>query len=921
MAGDIPPLNIDIQVALGNLTSAVDKATSELGKVGDAAKNQESKFSSLKTVMGGVFAGNLMTEGVQKLTGLLESSVKAAQDAQVSTVQLATAMNNAKVNTEANRTAVEKSVTAMENLAFTGNDTRAAMTTLVTATGSVTESQKLMGLAADLARAKHESLGEAASTLSRATTGSAKAFKEFGITLDTTLPKNQAISKAMDELNQKIGGQAQAYLGTYAGQMELIKTKMEAAKETIGGALLPVLTNLMQMFSDILGVIKPILPELTILIGIVGAVVIAVKAWEMAQAALDVVLNANPISLIVLAIGALIAAIVMAWNHSKTFRDIVVDVMKAVVEAVGWVIGALGDLVTAFIKIESGPLKLFLGALSHLPFVGGGAKAALKMINEGTQDVGNFFDSAKKKIDGFAGSLDSLKNSKLSFGGTSGDLSGGATSGGGTLDIGGQVPGGSTSKVVAATAKALAKRNAEIKKYNDEAVNLEDQMNAVLTDRQQKMDAATATRDDALAKDNETYNQSVADINQKYDDAMATAQDNYNTAVENATATHQENLLNIQQQYADKAAQLEQSAADKRQSIIQQSIDVMTNAFASATKIDIGTLFTTGGTPSILSQSTVNGITTTVVGAATGTADSLKSALQSKLADILKLQKDAGDLAAKGYNQSFIDEVIAQGPAQGDALAQSVLNATPDTQNSIKSLYAQIQDTSQNGLNTLAAQMNDGASFATQALAQQYAQVGIDLQTQLSANSNAMQTAMDKENDTFNKSLTTAQDTLNKATKAATDARDLALQKAQDTLQNSITAAQDAFSKSVTAISDSTMKQLDALQSELEATAASLTSLGASTASISSYGASGGLTPTPTFNAAPSLRNQPYGPGIPNPVIGSLTQNVYTTDPSLPSLSTALTTAITLGQTQGIIPASAVVSNYASSGTSMRRGD
>ena len=829
MAGDIPPLNIDIQVALGNLTSAVDKATSELGKVGNAAKDQEGKFSSLKTVMGGVFAGNLMTAGVQKLTGLLESSVKAAEDAQVSTVQLATAMNNAKVNTEANRAAVEKSVTAMENLAFTGNDTRAAMTTLVTATGSVTESQKLMALAADLARAKHETLGEAASTLSRATTGSAKAFKEFGITLDTTLPKNQAIAKAMDELNQKIGGQAQAYLQTYAGQMELIKTKMEAAKETIGGALLPVLAGLMKIFGDVLNVIKPILPELTILVGIVGAVVLATKAWSVVQAALDVVLNANPISLIVLAIGALIAAIVVAWNHSKTFRDIVVDVMKAVVEAIGWVIGALGDLVTAFIKIESGPLKLFLGALSHLPFVGGGAKAALKMINEGTQDVGNFFDSAKKKIDGFANTLDSLKNKKISFSSSSGDLSGGATSGGGSLGVSGQVPGGGTSKVATATAKALAKRNAEIKKYNDEAVKLEDQMNAVLTDRQTKMDAATATRDDAIANANETFNQSVADINQKYDDAMATAQDNYNTAVENATTTHQQNLLDIQTQYADKAAQIEQAAADNRQNIIQQSIDAMTGAFADATKIDIGTLFTAGG----------------------GTAGGLVSQLQDQMAQITQLQKDAGLLAAQGYNQSFINEVIAQGPQQGDALAQSVLNATPDTKNSIQSLYAQIQDTSQNGLNTLAAQMNDGTNFATQALAQQYAQVGIDLQKQLADNSSAMQSAMDKENDTFNTALTTAQDTLDKATKTATDARNLALQKAQDTLQNSIQSAQDAFDKSVQTISDSTMKQLDALQTKLQSVAASLTSLGASTASISSYGASIGVPTGSTTSTNP----------------------------------------------------------------------
>jgi len=879
VAGDIPPLNIDIQVALGNLTSAVDKATSELGKVGDAAKNQESKFSSLKTVSGGVFAGNIMAMGAQTLTSFLEGTVKAAEDAQVSTVQLATAMNNAKVNTEANRTAVEKSVTAMENLAFTGNDTRAAMTTLVTATGSVTESQKLMGLAADLARAQHESLSAATETLAKATTGKlGGAFKEYGIVLDQNLPKNQAIAKALDELHQKVGAQAQAYLQTYAGQMELMHEKMESVKETIGGALLPILTELTKVFSSVLNAIKPILPELTLVIGVIAGVIAAIKAWEMAQKALDLVQDeANPVMLVVAAVIALVGVFVMAWNHSKTFRDIVVDVMKAVVEAVGWVIGALGDLVTAFIKIESGPLKLFLGALSHLPFVGGGAKAALKMINESTQDVGNFFDSAKKKIDGFANGLDALKNKKLAIGGLSGDLAKGPTSKGRSLHITGQVPGGSVSKAHAAAAKAtataLAKRNAEIKKYNDEAVKLEDQMNAVLTDRQQKMDAATATRDDALAKANETYNQSVADINQKYDDAMATAQDNYNTAVENATATHQENLLDIQQQYADKAAQIEQAAADKRQSIIQQSIDAMTSAFASATKIDIGKLFTAGG----------------------GTAGGLVSQLQDQMAQITQLQQDAGLLAAQGYNQSFINEVIAQGPAQGDALAQSVLNATPDTQNSIKSLYAQIQDTSQNGLNTLAAQMNDGTSFATQALAQQYAQVGVDLQTQLAANSSAMQTAMDKENDTFNKSLTTAQDTLDKATKAATDARDLALQNAQDTLQNSIQSAQDAFSKSVTAISDSTMKQLDALQTKLQSVAASLGSLGASTASISSYGASIGMSMGGTNT---TLVNPLGGPkDMSNYTDNSVNTTIYaSTTATAADMANAVTSAAKFGQ-------------------------
>jgi len=245
MAGELPPLNVEILVQLANLNNAVAQATEGMAKIGDAAKAQEGKFSSLKTTMGGVFAGNLLTQGLSHLESGLKSVVEAASQAQTTTAALATAMNNAKVNTESNRAAVENSVSSMEKLAFTGNDARGAMMTLVTATGSVAKSTELMGMASNLARAQHESLGAAAETLAKATTGKlGGAFKEYGITLDTTLPKNQAITKALNEMNDKIKNQASAYLDTYAGKMEFLKTKMDSAKETIGGALIPILSSL-----------------------------------------------------------------------------------------------------------------------------------------------------------------------------------------------------------------------------------------------------------------------------------------------------------------------------------------------------------------------------------------------------------------------------------------------------------------------------------------------------------------------------------------------------------------------------------------------------------------------------------------------------------------------------------------------------
>ena len=54
------------------------------------------------------------------------------------------------------------------------------------------------------------------------------------------------------------------------------------------------------------------------------------KTFAAAQAALNVVMRANPIGLVVLAITALVGAFVLAYKHCKTFRDIVNKVGKAI---------------------------------------------------------------------------------------------------------------------------------------------------------------------------------------------------------------------------------------------------------------------------------------------------------------------------------------------------------------------------------------------------------------------------------------------------------------------------------------------------------------------------------------------------------------------------------------------------------------
>ena len=770
MAGEIPNLNVEILVQLTNLTAAVQEATNGLNKIGTAAKEQESKFLSLKTVMLGTFAGGGLQQGIQMFTNFLKESVKAAEQAQLSTTQLATAMNQAKINTEANRKVVEASIGSMEKLAFTHTDATNAMTKLVLATGSVANSQKEMGTIADYARLKQISLSDAATTLTKASGGMVRAFKEYHIELDTSISKHDALIKAMDQLSGKIKDQAAAYLKTYAGQMADLNVKMEKVKETVGAVLLPILRKLADMFVEVSSFVSKHKDLMIVLVAVIGTALVAalVAATTAAYAMIA------PFVAAIAPFAAVAAGVALLWNHFKVFRDVVVDAVEVVVKYLGYFIGFIAKIVEA---------------ASHLPIIGDHFKGMAKGINQAAVEVGNF-----------ATKLDGLKNKKinLNFSALAPDLAGGASGGTGGSGFDSSVTGSTLSK--SATA---------IKKAQDDMKKLQDEQAKILLDRQTKMDTALSDLQTKQLDAQTKFDQTKLDIETKYQDAVEAATTAYNDAIEKANQTHQDNIISINQ-----------AALDKQKAIIQQSIDAMTSGFASVTKFDLAKSFS-----------------------GTGTTSGLIASMQYQLTQIVQLQKDAGDLAAKGYSQSFINQVIAQGPLVGDQMSQAILNATPQTADQIKSLYAQIDTVSNSGLDTLAQTMNDGTTFATSAMAKQYAQVAVDLQKSLA-----------DENSKYQDSLNAAQDTFNKAMTSAGNARDLALQKAQQVLTDSLTSAQQAYDKSVKAISDSTMSKLDALIAKMLTAQALLAKLGAPTTSVPTTGYSPiPLLPATTANVGANI--------------------------------------------------------------------
>jgi hypothetical protein len=208
--------------------------------------------------------------------------------------------------------------------------------------------------------------------------------------------------------------------------------------------------------------------------------------------------------------------------------------------------------------------------------------------------------------------------------------------------------------------------------------------------------------------------------------------------------------------------------------------------------------------------------------------------MKEKLRLVTDLQAKAGQLAALGFSQTFIQDIISQGPQAGSAMADSILASSPETIGEIKGLYGKIQDTSENGMVKLADQMYEGMGLATSELAKEYAQISIDLKQALDKNSTEL-----------------------------TDA----LAKNQKDLQDSLFDAQTAYNEAIDALEKDTKAKLATLQQELKDVAATLRELSGAKAGIAALAAS---PAAPILTGTGSL-------GLANKSTGDLTINNNTT--------------------------------------------
>ena len=119
-------------------------------------------------------------------------------------------------------------------------------------------------------------------------------------------------------VRQSVGGVNAELAKTDAGHMVQLRNAIDDVKVQVGQMLIPFesfLTQAAEMGTAASGIIQ--------LAQAINATGIATKAWTAAQWLLNAALDANPIGIIVMALGALAGALIYAYNHSEDFRRIV----------------------------------------------------------------------------------------------------------------------------------------------------------------------------------------------------------------------------------------------------------------------------------------------------------------------------------------------------------------------------------------------------------------------------------------------------------------------------------------------------------------------------------------------------------------------------------------------------------------------
>ena len=358
------------------------KSFKDLAKDADGLKQViTSTLSEAQQLKGNVINFAALATGIdaaQRSFSQLQSGMKDLADAyavqEVAETKLATVMQQRMGATDAEIQSIKDLASAQQEIGVIGDEVqlsgaqqiatflneKASLETLIPAMNNLLAQQK--GLNASTGDAV-----QVGNLMGKAMMGQVDALKRVGISFTEAEAnvikygtEQERAAMLAQVIQNNVGNMNAELAATDSGKQQQLVNTLGDMKEQIGGLVngaLPFVTMAAQAsqalaaVSTLIAGIKTLTTTLyastkafiastaatiknkvaTLAVAAAQKVVtIATNAWKAAQVVLNMILTANPIGLIITAIGALVAAVIAAYNNCESFRKIVDGVWEAI---------------------------------------------------------------------------------------------------------------------------------------------------------------------------------------------------------------------------------------------------------------------------------------------------------------------------------------------------------------------------------------------------------------------------------------------------------------------------------------------------------------------------------------------------------------------------------------------------------------
>jgi hypothetical protein len=215
---------------------AINIAAEFTGK--KAFKQAETSTDKLNKSVKKLAGGLLLAFGTKQIVAFGKASVKAFAEDDKAARALGQTLKNLGLAYGSNASTVNGFISRLElQTGVLDDELRPAMDRLLRATGDVTKSQELLGLALDISAGTGKSLTQVSQSLQKAYLGQTQALGRLGVGLSRAELTSSSFEEIQARLSTLFAGQATAAADTYAGSLAKLTVAGNNAKETIGKGL------------------------------------------------------------------------------------------------------------------------------------------------------------------------------------------------------------------------------------------------------------------------------------------------------------------------------------------------------------------------------------------------------------------------------------------------------------------------------------------------------------------------------------------------------------------------------------------------------------------------------------------------------------------------------------------------------------